>query len=611
MTTSRVLLLFGLLTIGSASGALAGGTLPIAVDLAPTAPPTGTVPNLPHAPGVTPDTEGQRPIFSQPADHPLLWDGSGDGTSDIEFRCPEGDVDSNASAVAFGCPLYVPDFEDIMGQPVLLIDETDPDFDLVAFNAMHGGHGIHLTDNETATTRSRDDHLHQPHTTFQNTIGGVFDEWKDHFYHSPYRTNENEVYGEDNAATLDGKGRMHIASLYTVRNPGQVDFEYIISVWRGGRINVPMEYYGNQQNIRPDAPANRIDSLHMTYVSDADRVLLVWRESQPAAAVPNPLATPKTSWINAAWLQPGKSQWTRLPSEQTIGTCDAITGPVVHDGLAYIACQAGPGYPGAVGGTYYLHAIDVVSGTTRVVGTTFQTRGDAVLAPRPGGRLIMAAAGVDGGGDAFLEVSYAETGDDWTTPDDYGAEFSNLSQQSDGTKLLEARVTALGMAPASGNTHIILKEVYEYPATEADDYLKPTIWKAMGAISPSGFYQGRIDLELGDPARRAIYHPEYQGLDEGVFSDLHDSLVIVNDPTGEPHEFVAYGDYGYTRFSEVVETNFIPCCPWGPQAPPPIASPAAGPNMAQVGAVAGALATAMVGSLLLKRKKTAVEAPSL
>src|SRR5689334_13487865 len=103
-----------------------------------------------------------------------------------------------------------------MAQPDLAIDPRDST--LVAFHALHGGPGLRTAvQDPSPTEHSRDDAVHQPHTTFQSRDGGST--WDDNRYYAPegLRTANAEVFGEDNALELDDKGDITLASLYSHR----------------------------------------------------------------------------------------------------------------------------------------------------------------------------------------------------------------------------------------------------------------------------------------------------------------------------------------------------------------------------------------------------------
>ena len=105
---------------------------------------------------------------------------------------------------------------------------------------------------------------------------------------------------------------------------------------------------------------------------------------------------------------------------------------------------------------------------------------------------------------------------------------------------------------------------------------------------------------------RADFSPTLTGVGNGAYADLHDSLVLTSDG----RELIAYGDYGFVRYAQVVETDFLPpITPLGAQVPAiPLAS--GGISPALYGVPAGLLSGAMVARTLMARRKQAVEAPS-
>lgn len=565
------------------------------------------------------DPEGDHALAPMAFDLPSPLSGTGESVEPgtkygIEFVCP-ANLQQN-----LGCPQYVLDPEDIMSQPRLLIDPTDPE--LVAFNAMHGGKGLHVPGvSEPPSNRSRDDLLHQPHTTFTSiTSGALFDDYR---YYSRIKSEYDHVYGEDNSAALDGQGRIYLGSLYTFWDDGDAcSPHYLITVWKLDRINRAPDYTQGWNKVETSGDCNLMDSVHMVHVPDLQKVAVLWRETYVSSTpnVPVPVGQGRSSWIGVAHTDAdGRgTSWEKMADDAAIGPCRQISNAIASGGRIYVACLPGEGSDSGEAGVYNIHAIDLASGTTRhIAATPVSGQGNAVLAPRGGeGKMILASGGLDGAGQPFVTALFGKDGQNWSKMgdgDERGRKLSNLSERQEvnpDTSLVDARVNGLGFAPYSSNVHLIYWEKFAEAGVSTPTGL-PAYAKRLGVVGPDGHLVGRVDLDVGNAASRLLWDSRYQGVGDGVFDDLHDDVVTTHDRDGKPRTFIAYGDYGWIRTAEVVEENPIPCCIIPGGSPPPIPAAAAATNPAEVAAVVGALAGALTLRMLAARKKHKMEAPSL
>src|SRR5581483_8297667 len=135
----------------------------------------------------------------------------------VEFVCPPALAALPTQAV--DCPTYVLDAEDLMGQPALVVDPNN--VHAMSFSAIHGGRGLHpLPNDQPPSERSRQNSVHQPHTTFVSNDGGKT--WGDHPYYAPDAIDPkmcgsvraSSLYGEDNAAVIDPRGKVVLCALY-------------------------------------------------------------------------------------------------------------------------------------------------------------------------------------------------------------------------------------------------------------------------------------------------------------------------------------------------------------------------------------------------------------
>lgn len=559
---------------------------------------------------------------------------SDDAGYEIRFKCP---VVANPNSpdrnnTNFRCPADIVDPEDIMSNPVLVIDPADPT--LMAFNALHGGRGL----DSSPTNRSRNNHIHQPHTTFITT-DGRYEVWQDNPYYSPLappkdRTNpENDpmaffylpqlkgprVFGEDNAAAVDAQGRLYLSSLYAFQGESNESaYQYAFGWWKAQRLNRPPEYYTGVKLWKAPAAVS-IDSAYLVYVPGSDRVAALWRETNASAA--------QKSYINLAWTVPGKGAvWYFLKERDRIGPCSAITNPLAYQGLIYVGCFADQGYTDGEGaaavGRLQIHAIDARrdAWTSTWVDETTLSRtpqsANAILVDRTDGRMALVTAGIAVDGRApFLKVTNGEFGTAWDDPADYSAHLRGIGR-TPGATIVDARITAAAFVLRSGNLHFIYKERYKFDEdrpTEAPEFYKALISVFTGAQQFNKLLPLGVDTEgaaAGGAGLCQLYDFRWKGYGKDVFDDFHDGLVIWQNKQRHQREFVAYGDCGNVRFAEVFEENFIAFSFPAPPGTPAIPASVPNINPAQVGIVAGVLAGAMVLRMLAFRRKLAVEAPA-
>lgn len=522
------------------------------------------------------------------------------GDYTINFRCPEA-VSPPAVASGLTCPMLIQDYEDIFGSPVMVVHPDDPK--IIAFSAMHGGRGTHANPNDQPPSEaSRHDPTHQPHTVFQDYSGGGAD-FDDNPYYAPDSMQRRDpqtgastraIFGEDNGIAVDREGRIYLASLYSYRDteastlPVATEaaaYEYAVGVWKGKSMNKPMTYDTNVRIIPSGAPGTVIDSLFVVHVPGPELVATVWRET-PQGADAGSLVV---HWTSAG---DGGAIWTRATLDG-LPPCTGISNPVALDGRILVACHATGG-----NATATVYAIDATTWAAEETGVLPFASGNLLLVHLEYGYVAAIASGVEAAAP-FVLVSYGENGGAWSGAEDI---TSSLTQGTGA--VLEARVTAAAFAPRSGNIHLIYKERYEEQANPSG---AATIWKTFASLQATGSFLDAIPLQVGRPETRA-WSPVLAGVGDGIFSDLHDSIVIWRNPgLGEDREFIAYGDYGYVRFAEVVEENFIAFGLPPPPATPPVPLATAGTVPATVGLPAGLLSGAMVARMMAARKKQAVE----
>lgn len=559
---------------------------------------------------------------SNPSDSSPRFLPSDDATGNfgVRFKCPEkvnALGDEEAAVDDSVCPQYVFDLHgDQLGQPQLAVDPANPSY--VAFHSLHGGKGLpDPVSPPPPTDRSRWNALHQPHTTFQSSNGGA--DWIDQRYYAfdaltnPGRT----IYGEDNVMTLDDEGRAYLAALYSWREAGESDYHWTAVVYKMPRLNRAMSYFENVLPLHRDEPEslNRISDLQLIYVPEADRVVLLWLEHRDESNTDSGPA----SWVQAYWTQPGQgSRWEPLPQTQTVGPCQALARPVTYQGWVYFGCLPDEGYeyaPATSLEQWHIHALDARSWTTSYVAPTpIGTENARLVELGRTGHMVLIGSGIEAGAPTLL-VSRGTLGANWTDPDDYADRISP-SGSEEGVPITGARVTAAAYKYDTGYLHLIYMERYgQTPGVpQISDGQFRMFNKTYAVLRPlTGSFEGRFDnLGFGHPPGAVDADPHYRGIDESIFDDLHDDIVVWQDPkTDRQRLFVAFDDYGSVRYAEAEEENpGIPMFPPPINAVPiPIAAPAS--NAALHAAAAGVISALMLLRMLAAKKKHTVKAPSL
>lgn len=519
---------------------------------------------------------------------------AGTASEQVEFVCPK--VADALPGQAVSCPTYVLDVEDLFGQPILVADPNN--VHALAFSAIHGGRGLHPLPNDAPPTeRSRQNSVHQPHTTFVSTNGGQG--WTDAPYYAPDaidpatagNVRTASLYGEDNAAAVDGKGRLVLGALYSYADESRGGFlgtvqqpptyRFAVALWRAGKVGTVPDYNTNLNLITLPAGV-KADSLRLTAIPAADVVLATWRQEDGANA----------SLVAGAWAKATDAGvWTPLDANKTVQGCRDVGAPFAEGAAVYFAC-AGP--QGArLAGLEAANWTALDAGALPVPGA-----GHVDAIPLTGTGLYAAVeSGVSDGAPRVL-VAFGHNGS-WSAPDDYAKDLTR------GGAVRSARVTALAYQPVSGNLHLIYEE-RAADATQASG--KPSIGKTFAAIKARGGLEARMDLNLGQLQRPDV-PPTYAGVGDGGYEDLHDTLLVWLDPAGgAPRELVAFGDYGFVRYAEILEHDAAPpLVPLSVNVPPvPAASPGTVPAL--VGVPAGLLAGAAATRVALARRKKTVEA---
>lgn len=558
--------------------------------------PLGVPPAVGKAPGTVADPWAE--VFSAEAGVSLLrvprsshssWASEPTTEYDLRFVCP--DVAESAPTVPgvpvgeapTACPAYVLDVEDMLAQPDLAVDPRDPS--LVAFHALHGGPGLRTALQAPAPTEaSRDNQVHQPHTTFQSRDGGAF--WDDNRYYAPTALSDAnaEVFGEDNAIALDRSGKATLASLYSHRAEAGGPVGYTVYLWSSDRISSRVEY--EKANVAREVPAGLVaDSLDLVWHPGAGRMVALWRVTGPDG--PRVHVEHQdgqwTSWDDATW-------------QPRVGACDALSNAIGLGDRVVFACAQG-----AETRVWALEPdLDVTDlGVAPLRGMTSLRLADAGSL-RDGGAVLAGAAVREG--RSIVTVAWGVPGEDWGRPTEHGSSLTDLDNRA-GADLVEARVTALAVLGTSGTAHFLVQERFS-----GGQGLDGRIFgKTYGVVQSTGRFLGTFGIGYGDPQSRATVPATVSGSGLGGYADAHDGMVVVPGPLGDDRLFIAFGDYGYVRFAEVVEVE--------PTVPvfPPIAAPAALPTLSAatspvlVAAAAGVLSMAAVSRIVLARSKKSVE----
>lgn len=621
------------------------------------APVVGAIPGH-SAPASLPDGFASIPILGdEPAaegtytEYSAPMYGSASATYEMRFKCPmvanPNSPDRNNTNL-IRCPVDIIDPLDIMGNPVLVVDPKEIGY--MAFSALHGGGGLQSPGNEPPTNQSRDNFVHQTHTTFY-TRDGNWENWVDNPYYSPLapppsrsnaedpisflspaQLNGKKIYGTDNAMVLDAEGRVYLANIYAHKDSGAPKYNYALAFWKSQRVNRPVDYFAGVKVLKlPDGVI--ADSVFLAYAKDTNRVVAFWRETNETA--------PQKEYITGAWTIPGRGAfWYPIKERQRIGQCDGITNPLAMGMFVYIGCFAGKDYrmsPNATIPNLQIHAYDTrgdkftQSWIDQVPDMKYTGRTNALLAHLYNDRMMAVQAGLTPTDDPMLLLSSGVMGGAWDPAISVGDKIENAMGKRNlrppGAAVIEARATASVFIHRSGNMHVIYMERYKYNE-ETKNPAAPEFFKGIASVYHDGQFMGIMPLgvdsgkDLADPENPTrsrpgesaspcqVYEARTQGPDRSVFNDFHDTLLSWFNKAKEQREFIAYGDCGNIRFAEVFEEQFIAFAIPFPPGIPPIPILASAANPAQVGTVAGALAGAMVLRMLAFKRKLAVEAPA-
>lgn len=549
-------------------------------------------------------------------------------------------VAQNQAVVAddTGCPAYVLDAHDAMAQPRLVVDPDNPS--VLGFSALHGGQAARTgLDGGPPSVRSRADEVHQPHTTFRTVDAGT--NWQDMPYYAPETIAEagDEVYGEDNAITVDIEGRLYLAAAYAHRTPtsngfttSSEPFAFSVALWKAGSLYRPVDYRTGLTIIRAGdgndttedtSPAPRIVDLGLVHDAVADRVIATWREVPVDPDAPDrtaPITNPGALRIVITDPASG-GDWDPVSLPGTPNACRHLTAPIArHDGIvvgcvldAETAGATTPSSPTATNTSVTfdddvlrIFRIDLVNGTTTTI-AELVTPGDAPVLFTRGerGHLVAAGARLDAQSRPHVLIAYGDADDRWTSPRDITPDITAL----DSTTAAEnARVTAGVFRPDSGHIHLISQVRRGGEAVSqgaASEGTGSAFSKALVVLRGEEAVVLSLDLGVGMVARTdAATNPN--PTDFGAFDDLHDGLVVW-EHDGEVIEYVAYGDNGYVRFAEVDEQGFAP--PPVLVAPQTIAVPltTAGANPVVYGSAAAVLSSAMVARFVARRNKVTTD----
>src|SRR5581483_6929730 len=128
--------------------------------------------------------------------------------------------------------------------------------------------------------------------TFVSNDGGKT--WGDHPYYAPDAIDPktggsvraSSLYGEDNAAVIDPRGKVVLGALYayapsSATSLGSVQqapsYRYAVALWREPKAGVVPEYNGNLALLQVPEGA-KADSLHLVSVPAKGQVLALWRQ---------------------------------------------------------------------------------------------------------------------------------------------------------------------------------------------------------------------------------------------------------------------------------------------------------------------------------------------
>lgn len=520
----------------------------------------------------------------------------------LTFRCPSL-VESEGGLQSTQCPAFLLDVEDIMAQPVLVVDPRDNQ--KIAFHALHGGPGARVaTQSEPFTAASRDDYLHQPHTVFQSDDGGQW--FDDNRYYSPIRFSYPEIFGEDNALTLDHRGNLLVSSLYSYRETADSPLRFAFFNWQSETIDVPFQQDANYVRRDPRDATAAVHELHNVYDRATRTMAVFWLEEGGDGR----------RFIEGDWVQVGEGAWDAIPNQTRLGPCSDMTNVVESGDRLYVGCVAAEGYPlpdGATVGQLMIHRYDPRTWNHTFVGVApVPNAAGSVLASAEAWAsrgIAVAGAALENGAPSVI-TSLGIDGQDWTATAQYGDRLTDRVNRN--TAPLEVRINALAYVPSTGVLHFVYYE--RYPAAQETNLTATTsgpsaLFKTYGVTHGSGQFLGAFAFGYGDPQTRANFAIRTQGTTDAAFQDQHDSIVVV--PRGnQDRVFLAIGDHGYVRFGEVIQETVLGPTPPILPATVPIPAPIPAVNPAIVGAVAGALSLSVVGRMAAARNKKAAETPA-
>lgn len=523
-------------------------------------------------------------LWLPPRSNDASWDSEPTTEYDLRFVCPSitetvgSPPNPTGQEPPTACPAYILDTEDIMAQPDLVIDPKTDDF--VAFHALHGGPGIRLpTQDPLPTKHSRSNAVHQTHTEFWSRDGGR--EWNDNRYYSRLQ-GMAEVFGEDNAMAADPDGKLALASLYSYyEQPGQ-DAKFAVFLWSSpDRISTAVDY-DKAYVVRFVGDGLEADSLDLVWHPGAKQMVTLWR----TAGADGP----------RVHLEHRADQWVEWNATPQVGPCDALSNAIALGDDLVFACAAGSDtHLWAVHPDFTVEDL----GLAPLHGLTSLRLANAESL-RDGGLVLAGAMAREG--RTHTVVVWGVDGKHWGRPSDFGESLTDIVNHP-GAALVEAHLTALAVLGTSGTAHFLIQEEY-LGGSATDDRI---FSKMYGVVQSSGRFLGTFGIGYGDPQSRAGIPVTMSGGGAGAYHDAHDSLVVIKGSRGEERLIVAFGDYGYVRYGEVVEVAPpVPAFPLiGVTAAVPTLSVAMSPVL--VGAVAGALSLAATSRIALAKSKKAAE----
>lgn len=515
-----------------------------------------------------------------------------------------------------GCPLRAHDEQDLLGQPVLVVDPTNPE--QFSFAALHGGvatGGGRSRDGPTERSRTG-----QAHTTWRSTDMGR--SWDD----LPWEPEEaglsdRYTYGEHVAGVMDRSGSYYLSALYSHRDRRDAPFNWTLAFWQWDHIGDVDAGDGYSVGVQHySAPVDgRIRNPWMVNSPTTGRVAATWWETDGEEGRGRlALTDHETRRRNATddgGNATGNSTWRVLPPSQAMAPCTYLSNSVEHDGYVYNACVR-------PSGNVDIYRTDLATRRVLVRSTAPMQGGRPHLAITHDGWTALVTVAVEAPDQVQAQLTYGWDGAGWSPPTDI---TSHLRNGSETDPVLEARVQDMVLRPDTGSVHILYLERYDRTGRATPDGLTnladPEYGKALVAFHKSQGFLKRIDLAVGNGANRREFDVSRRGIQDGAFNDLRDSLVVVNATGDNPREFIMYNDYGVVAYSEVIEDAPGLGIPGPPAAPPGVtpapAGSAAGASSGSLatsrllfGLAAGGLSLAMVARLLVGRSEHRAPAPS-